>query len=363
MATKIFGFPACTAERQDCATAVPHCAPGARIGADYKTGRTRPSRLVRKARQESAKTECVQKILSLKAENDILRSELSQWEGWYYGSSAQGWHGAVGSEVQARVRRIEPVIYKKVAAAVTGTTPHVPGDMRAARNVAEHNYTDWIVSLAKDGPTARAAQRGTRRKPLLVISEGPSNHAAFDVWELLDQAAVAALAGSACGVIVVGSGHDGEILYAGESLFNTIVQRREAASEIVAKVKSECARDDWLLRADDVVYVGAETRPSIVMRSGYGDYEREVRVRSILEHPGKWSTGRWVRTDWCHKLEVDDYLTATADFVDSSDAMVPIPKGTCCRYVGRDEDQDVVIQIGLRRLVVFAQDLHNLSLR
>ena len=84
----------------------------------------------------------------------------------------------------------------------------------------------------------------------------------------MDQAAVAVVACSACGGIVAGSGHDGEISFSGESLFNTILQRREAASDIVTKVKFECARDDWLLRAGDVVYVGADTRPSIVMRNG-----------------------------------------------------------------------------------------------
>jgi hypothetical protein len=59
-------------------------------------------------------------------------------------------------EVEARLSHIRPVIEAKVAAG-GGHAVHLTGSTRAARNVAEHNFSEPIAELVKD---ARRAQRG-----------------------------------------------------------------------------------------------------------------------------------------------------------------------------------------------------------
>jgi len=149
----------------------------------------------------------------------------------------------------------------------------------------------------------------------------------------------------------------------GDSLLNQMHEKREVHSRLVAWSVSESSSEDWRLKVDDIVYVGEEARPSIVIRIGYDSYEREVRVAGIRENRNLRTTGRWVRTDHCHVLETDDELKATANIEDSSEERRLIPIGSLCRFIGQDDDGDVVIRCGCQRFIIFADDLEHFSLQ
>ena len=70
----------------------------------------------------------------------------------------------VGSELQARLDVIAPVLQDHIAAAVENRPTSVPGGRRAQRNVAENDFSEgWLESLAT--PTAaKRRQRGERRR-------------------------------------------------------------------------------------------------------------------------------------------------------------------------------------------------------
>ena len=58
---------------------------------------------------------------------------------------------------------IKPVINAKVAASMTGKSASIPGSIRAARNVAEHNFAQPIAELAR---SAKRSQRSGRARCL-----------------------------------------------------------------------------------------------------------------------------------------------------------------------------------------------------
>ena len=94
-------------------------------------------------------------------------------------------------------------------------------------------------------------------------------------------------------------------------------------------VKTCCSDSSWQLKCGDIVYFGSdETRSSLQI--GLGDDEREVRVRYLDEPEDRWSTGRWVRTDFCHKLEVGDSMVVCSRIVDASTSARELAVGTVC---------------------------------
>jgi len=112
----------------------------------------------------------------------------------------------------------------------------------------------------------------------------------------------------------------------------------------------------------DIVFAGEDVCPCIVIRSGYGQYEQEVRVAGTREDLSDWRTGRWVRSDRVCKLEAGEDVRAICDIRDSYEQYF-IPEGTRCKFVGRDEDDDIILVVGGKRLVVFAEDVDKLTLQ
>lgn len=98
-------------------------------------------------------------------------------------------------------------------------------------------------------------------------------------------------------------------------------------------------------------------------RIGYGDYEKKVRVARLSEEMSSWSSGRWVGTDQCFKLDVGDRLLATCDCSDSSHDENILTHGGGCVYKGGDADGDVILAAPTRRYVIFYQDLEMFSLQ
>ena len=166
-------------------------------------------------------------------------------------------------------------------------------------------------------------------------------------------------------VVASASLEDSHLLVNGESLLNLMHEKKFVVSQIIASVLAHCADDSWQLEYGDIVYIGSEIKPSKVIRIGYGDYEREVRVIGLNESENVWASGRWVRTDNCHKLEIGDTVVACANITDATKQFNIIPKGAICVYDGLDSDGDInftLIENGLST-VVFKNDLIAFTLR
>ena len=152
-----------------------------------------------------------------------------------------------------------------------------------------------------------------------------------------------------------------------DSLMNCMVARRVASTRIVQEMIRACQDTSWQILCGDIVYIEEEFRPMRVFRIGFGEYEREVRVASMLDDTSKWSTGMWVRTDRLHKLDYQDSLLVIADLVDATEAKNVIKKGSVCTFLGWDDDGDalVCLRIGGVTLstVIFAADFEKLTLR
>ena len=120
-----------------------------------------------------------------------------------------------------------------------------------------------------------------------------------------------------------------------------------------------------MLEHGDIVYVEADSHPSIVIRSGYGHYETEVRVARVLENLNDLTVGHWVGSDRCFKLEEGDMLVATSEIVDATQHRRLIPRGTRCKYLGRDNGGDILIAVGkaATRVIIFKEDLDKLTLQ
>ena len=80
---------------------------------------------------------------------------------------------------------------------------------------------------------------------------------------------------------------------------------------LLRQVLEETHDTSWMLEYGDIVYIDRELSPCIVIRNGFADYERHVRVAGVRENLKDWAVGRWVRSDRCFKLEVGDKLVAT----------------------------------------------------
>ena len=137
---------------------------------------------------------------------------------------------------------------------------------------------------------------------------------------------------------------------------------REKCERLIDWVQKEIADKTWKLVSGDIVYVGQTRWPYKVMRTGYGDYEKEVRIARISEDTRRWETGRWVRTDQCYKLEIGDTLDVIEQVVAATDDASIISEGARCRFAGWDPDGDAILTIGVRRLIVFFEDLDKLTL-
>ena len=131
--------------------------------------------------------------------------------------------------------------------------------------------------------------------------------------------------------------------------------------------RKACEDDSWKLAVGDIVYIDEGARPHRVFRIGFAQYEKEVRVARLHEDTTRWSTGFWVGTDRCYKLEPGDSVTAMKEIIDATEARREIPRGTKCIFTGWDPDGDVMLEFeaapGRRaEMVVFVEELDKLSL-
>lgn len=78
---------------------------------------------------------------------------------------------------------------------------------------------------------------------------------------------------------------------------------------------------------------------------------------------GVGSTGSWIHVSRCYPLEPHDDLQAVEDVIDASEDRHVIPAGTICKFLGMDNDGDVILREGRHQSVIFLQDLDKLSLQ
>ena len=156
-----------------------------------------------------------------------------------------------------------------------------------------------------------------------------------------------------------------EIHGEGESLLNIRLQRQCDGEMLIARVREQTSDTSWKLECGDIVYVDTDVYPSIVIRVGYGHYEKEVRVAGVKDNLNDWKVGHWVGTDRCFKLEIGDKLVAVTDITDATESRRQIPQGTECKYSGRDNDGDVLIAVGRRaaRFIIFKEGIDKLTLQ
>ena len=300
-------------------------------------------RIIRQARREMAKQDLLAKVREQQQEILQLRDTVQQWECWCYGCCGI-------DETYERLRVIAPVITEKVDAASCGRSPKIPGDMRMRRNFAEHVFGNGVSVARANRRDLNRLHRAGQGKPV-------------DVWCLLEGMACAPWPVRSAGGVLITSQSctiDDEVP---DSLLNQMIDSRLACSLNVQRLIEECRDNSWQLQRGDIVYVGSDIHPSIVLRNGYGQYEREVRVAGIQENLTDWRVGHWVKTDGCYKLEDGEVLKATAIIVDATERKNEIPAGTCCRYIGRDDDGDVVLNVGTlgAERVIFKEDLFRLT--
>ena len=123
-----------------------------------------------------------------------------------------------------------------------------------------------------------------------------------------------------------------------------------------------------MLKSGDIVFWRDDRMPSIVMRVGYGSYEREVRIAFVHENQNLRGVGRWVCSADCYKLETGDNLVATASMTDASEERNEVASGTICKFRGFDKDGDFIVCVGAgrlksRRVSMFREELLNISLQ
>ena len=123
--------------------------------------------------------------------------------------------------------------------------------------------------------------------------------------------------------------------------------------QLIPKGRMECGDHVYI---DDCLY------PVVVFRIGYDQYKDQVRVVRIHEDTSNLEIGMWIAVDRCVELEIGDWLTATSKIVDASESCRVIPQGERVRFGGFDLDGDVIVNHGLRKLMVFYEDMDQLSL-
>ena len=152
------------------------------------------------------------------------------------------------------------------------------------------------------------------------------------------------------------------IVWEGESLCNLRHARQMNADAVIASLKEQCADTSWQLHTGDIVYEDVSRWPHRVIRMGWGQYEREVRIIRLTEDENSWESGRWCDTSRLFKLEVNDNLEVMESVVDASADRQIIPAGTKCRFFRWDPDGDPVLRFDGKSYCIFIHDLDKLSL-
>ena len=81
-----------------------------------------------------------------------------------------------------------------------------------------------------------------------------------------------------------------------------------------------------------------------------------MRVVGLREDPRDRRVGRWVRTDYAHKLEVNDEMEAVRDFRDATEESRLITKGTICIFRGWGANGDALVACGRRSTVALVHE-------
>ena len=179
-------------------------------------------------------------------------------------------------------------------------------------------------------------------------------------WNLLERFCLDSnTSNDQCMLISASSEH---CTWEGVSLHNALLCRRAASEEMIEFIKKFCNDDSWKLLRGDIVCVNSCRWPFRCVREGWGDYEKQIRVSRLTEDVGRRESGRWVSSDACARLEVNDRLDVLEDIEDAMENSSLISKGTKCKFLGWDYDGDVAIFVNGARHIIFMQDLDKLSL-
>jgi len=366
----------------DLAAAVPHCALGAQTGASNGKGKSHDLRMIRNARRENAKVECLNKITNLNKELQGLRDQLSEWENWYHchGGDNGITYLPVPSMLAKRCRmKLDSMISHyadcdklrmdvhsgSLASYLAGSAK---SKVHTHGNIASHvrMFSNPSLDVASEGEL-HSLQRGSRKARKTVKNGGDR----FDVWALLQGMASTSSCiyntGGSMAASHMTSPSNGFDRSLGDSLLNILLDHRARCESQVKNVIKSCLDDSWKLAIGYIVYIGEHDKPHRVFRIGYREYEREVWVARLHENINLRSTGFWVSTDRCYKLEPNDSVTVTDDIIAATEDKRLIPHGTKCNFKGWDQDGHVLLDFGGQsgrriRTVVFQEELDKLCL-
>jgi len=95
--------------------------------------------------------------------------------------------------------------------------------------------------------------------------------------------------------------------------------------------------------------------PHIVVRSGYGVYREEVRIRR-WDEPDRFESGLWQHYSHLIPLEINDSVSPDRNITAATMDGYVVAAGTQCRFKGFDSDGDVVLMAAGTIVIVFEED-------
>ena len=106
-----------------------------------------------------------------------------------------------------------------------------------------------------------------------------------------------------------------------------------------------------------MVYMRDSPFPYIVVRSGYGVYRQDVRIRR-WDEPDRFESGLWMHYSQLLLLEINDTAAPGKDITVATEDGFVIAAGTRCRFRGFDKHGDAQLYTPSSNIlrIVFDQD-------
>lgn len=283
-------------------------------------------------------------IKELRQLNDALELELAKWYEWWY-------------EIPAN--RASPLCTK--AAKIVDELAARDGYAAKARRPFSHPHQCYRWLRGCNSEEAEDYRRKVRARNEAAHASAPEFEEEFDIWALLGGMATLAPA-PICGGVLLPGPPVGDFLPEGDALHNLIINKRSELEADIVRIRALFDDPTWQLYPGDIVYWNSERWPSVVIRVGWGQYERQVRIKRITE-PNLWETGWWCYTDQLFKLEVNDKLEAMDTVADAFDEQRVIPVGAVCQLVRWDNDGDPVVEWNEGVYTILRHELDGFSLQ
>ena len=123
---------------------------------------------------------------------------------------------------------------------------------------------------------------------------------------------------------------------------------RATVDTIVSEAKKLCRLAEFevphVFEKKDFVYLPSSPFPYIVVRSGYGAYREEVRIRR-WDEPARYESGVWKHYSQLILLDIHDKVVPLRDITVATEDEFVITAGTTCIFEGFDADDDGKLRV------------------